>query len=1360
MGFIGLKNKLLYLFFLLLFSGTVYAQDVQIVVERVPFMDGGNKDIYYILQDTTGLMWLMAEDKWYTSDGEKIFEVPRPFHGDDARTLKGSNSTRNENFYIAGDSVRIYNPYSRTVIQSIGLDESNDTQGKTHLLYNIVPVADSLTWAYCSTASNGDYKLEVMLSRKGLPFKPMHSITTRPSSTGNMSVRGDQLFISKADTILQYDTDGNLVKAHALPSASMMPLAFENHIKKNKSLEYLHFVKNPKTGQMDRAFYYLKPNSTEFEYIAMPELNDLDILRLRKTGKDYWLMGARMSLYHFIPGKEKVIDYSKYILQQHPEVVYFRDYVYSVYRDKTETIWVSTALNGVFKLSSTEEPFKRYLAGKRAYPFCAYNSCLIRGITSDDKGNIYFGYDYGIKKIDPKTGVLTELSLNLTDKLQAVFSLSYFNQKLYLNAMEIDPLTGNTVPIIPGKNSNNITHLIDEERGEMWIADAGKVYQRYQAIDLYLYNFETKALKLIKHFEPAGYLNQVSQLHLSPTTNTLFMATTYDGLYEVSRAGDILQHFSEKDNTPTGVNSMVLSLYEDSNQQLWIGSAYKLRRLDLQTKKLIGDLAHINGRIKASRIYILYPQNDTFCWIGTSHGLYRLNVKTEEVKSFNMFPFQAQMEFNRNSTHQSSDGTFYFGSVEGLFVFHPDSLFRDARLAEQFQVQISRFSTFDINKDSLVHNYQNLATTSTFHIYPNYRYFTFDIFVPDFRDAEKNTYSWWLEGYDPRWSKPTTTNTISYENLPAGEYTLHIKGGIIPDYYESSERQLKVIVYPIWYNTWWARSLLIITFLALVYLLYRYQINQQLEKAEARRLKELDTLKSRLYTNITHEFRTPLTVILGMTENIKGHSQEKSLITRNSKNLLRLINQLLDLSKLDSGTLKMDKIQGDIVNYLQYLTESFYSMAEDKQIRLTFYPEIRDLIMDYDETKIQHIVYNLLTNAIKFTPEGGKVILHVKKLEKNGLDWLHLKFSDTGIGISKENLPKIFNRFYQGDTSPSGGEAGTGIGLAFTKELVEMMGGRIVVESKLGTGTDILILLPIIKDAETRKQNLDKGQFITTPDNESNLPLSKENLVPSLDLNTFNINSETPSLLIIEDNRDVVTYIESLLKKHYRIEVARNGQEGIDKAFSIIPDIIISDVMMPEKDGYEVCQILKNDERSSHIPIILLTAKASPEDRIQGLKGGADAYLVKPFNKDELFIRLEKLIGLRKALQERYVSPGNFLNTTKPLTAVQPSLDDLFIEKLLKVVQDRLDDPKLEVADLCQAVHLSNMQVNRKLKALTGKTPSRFIRSIRLQKAMQLLKTTTLNISEIAYEVGFSDPNYFSRTFSEEFDFPPNTVRK
>ena len=522
-------------------------------------------------------------------------------------------------------------------------------------------------------------------------------------------------------------------------------------------------------------------------------------------------------------------------------------------------------------------------------------------------------------------------------------------------------------------------------------------------------------------------------------------------------------------------------------------------------------------------------------------------------------------------------------------------------------------------------------------------------------------------------------------------------------------------------------------------------IRRRFKDIAFQRTLELDRLKTRLYTNITHEFRTPLTVILGMSDQIKGHEKERKLIKRNSKNLLRLINQMLDLSKLESGKLELDRRRGNVIAYLQYLTESFYSMATDKKLRLTFYAEEEELIMDFDESKLQHIVYNLLSNAIKFTPSGGKVIFHAKRQASKGETSLEMIVKDTGVGIEEAKLPHIFDRFYQADDSTTRSGEGTGIGLALTKELVELMGGSISVKSQLDKGTTFHLLLPVTQDAPWQpesKPSTHQEEVATSYDE----PLGA----------TTPEHSNAPLVLIVEDNPDVVFYIQQILQQDYQLRVAPNGREGVELAQELIPDLVISDVMMPEMDGYQLCNTLKTDEKTSHIPIVLLTAKAAQEDKIAGLKLGADAFLSKPFDKEELLVRLEKLIELRRQLQASYAS---FPIEKAAQPAKAPTAEDLFLQKLESTLLEQIDNPDFGVPQLAKAVHFSQMQMYRKLKALLNQTPSQFIRSIRLRESRTLLQQGHLNVSEVAYAVGFADPNYFSRTFSEAYGMSPSEFK-
>ncbi len=524
---------------------------------------------------------------------------------------------------------------------------------------------------------------------------------------------------------------------------------------------------------------------------------------------------------------------------------------------------------------------------------------------------------------------------------------------------------------------------------------------------------------------------------------------------------------------------------------------------------------------------------------------------------------------------------------------------------------------------------------------------------------------------------------------------------------------------------------------------------QEKKELEALRLKELNDFKTRFYTNITHEFRTPLTVIMGITENIKAHKQEKTLIKRNGKNLLKLINQLLDLSKLETGKLELQKVHRNIIVYLQYLTESFYSAATQKNIRLFFHSEEEMVTMDFDPEKVQQIVYNLLSNALKFTPEYGKVIFHASKVEENGTAFLKLKVKDTGIGIPAESVGLIFDQFYQIEQTGSTGGTGTGgIGLALTKELVELMDGRISVESQVGKGSSFIIYLPI----ESQSDTIDVPDM--TPDEiTSEAEITNSDSTAPVSLDTA-ISHNLLELLIIEDNEDIITYIKSIVKENHLVHTALNGRAGIEKALEIIPDIIICDVMMPEKNGYEVCQTLKQDERTSHIPIILLTARSTQSDKVEGLKYGADAYLTKPFDKEELLIRLKKLVESRQKLQQYYAGAvGESLET-------ETSADDVFLQKLREQIQLCLSDEEFGVLELSKAAGMSQMQIYRKLKALTGKTPSQFIRSYRLEKGLELIQEGELNISEVAYKTGFTDPSYFSRVFKQEFGKNPSDLLK
>ncbi|MBK8555446.1 MAG: response regulator [Lewinellaceae bacterium] len=501
---------------------------------------------------------------------------------------------------------------------------------------------------------------------------------------------------------------------------------------------------------------------------------------------------------------------------------------------------------------------------------------------------------------------------------------------------------------------------------------------------------------------------------------------------------------------------------------------------------------------------------------------------------------------------------------------------------------------------------------------------------------------------------------------------------------------------------------------------------------------------------------TPLTVILGMGEQlskVETDTEKKStlgLIKRNGESLLRLINQLLDLAKLESNTLKINYVQGDVLAYLKYIAESLHSLANSQNVMLRVESDQPSIVMDYDAERFLQIIHNLLSNAIKFTPSGGKVILRADLQDK----WLHISVSDSGPGIPADELPHLFERFFQAQNQEHAKASGTGIGLSLASELAKAMGGDISVKSELGAGSTFLVKLPVTSEAafvnKSPQFDLQNQTFPTLP----------KSTVPA----TSNDESALPQILLIEDNPDVVEYLTACLSQgdatganQYRLNFAYNGEAGIEHALENVPDLIISDVMMPVKDGFEVLKTLKNDERTSHIPIIMLTAKADVQSRLAGLQRGADAYLSKPFHQEELLLTVANLLENRKKLQLKYQQ--NVLSSAVPeIRAEDP--EDGFLQKVRTIVDANYQQDDFGLPQLCQKIGMSRSQLFRKMKALTDLAPSDLIRTHRLNKAKALLESGAANVAEAAWEVGFKDPSYFSKLYQEEFGEAPSTTRK
>lgn len=541
--------------------------------------------------------------------------------------------------------------------------------------------------------------------------------------------------------------------------------------------------------------------------------------------------------------------------------------------------------------------------------------------------------------------------------------------------------------------------------------------------------------------------------------------------------------------------------------------------------------------------------------------------------------------------------------------------------------------------------------------------------------------------------------------------------------------------------------------------LKRQRLNDELEleKMEAERLKELDLVKSDFFSNVTHEFRTPLTLILGHLEQviptISDNQARKELVVvkRNAKMLEKLINQLLDIAKIEADKMDIDLRRGNIVLFVNEIQKSFISLSIRKKVGLKFHTDLDEINMDFDPDKVELILFNLLSNAFKFT-ENGEVSLKIGLVEKEGRDYCKLVVQDTGIGIEDEQIPKVFDRFYQSNNSRWNKNKGTGIGLALVKDLVNLHEGEIDLKSISGVGTEITILLPLEHVSLTHNNSVEIPALDPIdPDLETSVDFEPQNqALTEEEINAQNI------ILVIEDNDDIRNFLRLALEPKYRVFEAVDGETGIEKALEIVPDVIICDVMMPRKDGFEVTKALKKQEKTSHIPIILLTAKAGVENRITGLETGADAYVPKPFSSEELHARIKNLIDGRIKLKEKFSRSL----AIKPQVIAEPSMEEKFLIRVKGIVDKFLGDENFSVEQLSKEVGMSRAQLHRKLIALTGVSASRFVRNYRLEHAHQLLQNKVGTVSEIAYRVGYSSPAYFTKCFTEDYGISPSQVKK
>ena len=1030
--------------------------------------------------------------------------------------------------------------------------------------------------------------------------------------------------------------------------------------------------------------------------------------------------------------------------------------------DKQGNIWVGTWEGGLNVRFASPGPFGLY-SHQPGQP----NSLLaqtVATVAADSLGNVWAGSTLGLSYLNRETNQYRHFrhqpgnprSLPGND-ITYVYLLS--PELLLVNIWNkgtvlVDPKTGQVRQQLALGRAGQLSAVTPSTGNNVWVAS--------KQGDRWLIDRHTGQLS------PAGQLAQTAYSFtslLETADGTLWSGTYGNGLIEWPRQRGHVRYHPGNREAGGLYDNHVTCLFEDRRRQLWVGTMNGLHRYDPHTRRFT--LMTTDDGLSNDAIMSIGQDRAGTLWVATNDGLCRLDETGRVRRVYHLGDGLAGNDFTERAISQSSDGTLFWGGKHGLTAFQSCQ----TEIAEPpVPVYLTELKLF--NKPVLPSTTDSplsraIADTKAIRLGYHQSVITLEYAAVLFRAHRNVRYAYRLDGFDDAWNYVGAQRSATYTNQGPGTYWFRVKAALTDNFDQAPETILQLTILPPWYRTGWAYCLyalllggLLLGMRRLIQIREEFKTKLRAEHLETEKAREIDRLRSGFFTNISHEFRTPLTLIISPLEQFltdrAPDSRRPQLQTmhHNANRLLRLINQLLDLSKLESDSFQPDISRQDIIEFVRSVVGSFAAQADKQAVGLHIEVEPENYQAWFDPDIVEKVLYNLIANALKFTPAGGSITVRCRVENAGETSELHLEVEDSGVGISNEHTSHIFERFYQVNGQNWAKKAGTGIGLALTRELVELHRGQIQVESQPGIGTVFLVSLPVHTSAfpdswlshypaeqgSTDLVTSVAGQYgLQSPGNEISVVPAPAN------------RSDIPLVLVVEDHDDLRQYLAGCFRQRYRVLQATNGREGLVLAQTEIPDLIVSDWLMPDMNGVQLCEVLKTDERTSHIPLILLTSRSSTESKVAGLGAGADDYVTKPFNVEVLLSRAQNLIQNRRLLRARY----SRMIALHPADNAVESAEEVFLRKTLAIIETNLANPDLDVLRLECDLGMSNTQLFRKLKALTGKGGNDLIRSIRLQRAAQLLQAGKQSVADVAYAVGFNDPNYFTRAFRKEFGASP-----
>jgi signal transduction histidine kinase/ligand-binding sensor domain-containing protein/DNA-binding response OmpR family regulator len=1000
--------------------------------------------------------------------------------------------------------------------------------------------------------------------------------------------------------------------------------------------------------------------------------------------------------------------------------------IMSVLEDKKGTLWVGTRGNGLFYSNNKIDFYD--------IPLTALKNVdrfkNVRAIYEDRVGNIWIGTSYNTGIIRYNKGIPELIACS-----------DFFNDRRFDPIIKAESFVETDQSLYIGTQQRGL-FLLEKKAGSF-----GDII-----------NFKEK-------YGASGQLQSERVSYLLKDTKERIWVATYDGLCI----------FNPEDKTFTNINTyfalsqnfdpkIIYCLQESSDKSIWIGTPTGLYNLEEKTgNTVLHYITKVNG-LSGNQIMGIAEDNLENLWISTNAGISKFELKTKKIHNFTTIDGLGSTTFSETSFCKGNNNTLYFGGTFGLNSFNPDEIvesdYKNSIVFTNLSLYNQRVEIGNATGNPGILK-KSLNNTTEFSLNYQQKNFQIEFSALDYKAFGKNQYAYKLDNFDKDWNNIGTQHFINFNNLPPGEYTLNIKSSSSNYIWNEQPRKIKIIISPPFWRTWYAIVFYVMLIVVIVSIIRWNAVKQvhmaknlEIEKIKHQQDQRISEMKFQFFTNISHEFRTPLTLIFAPLKELLQKAQAYKLqeeaiekiqvIYKNTNQLMKLINQLLDFRKAETENLKLVARYLNIEDFIREACYPFFELAKIKGITFQIESTLRDKDIWFDRDKMEMIINNLVSNAFKFNKTAGFVRI---TLEENANEVI-VKVTDSGKGIPSSAIDHIFERFYQVDNGENIGS--TGIGLALVKYLVELHHGVIEVESELGKGSEFRLKLNKGKDHFKSEQLFaNEAEGITSVREESAL----NRFLPSR--NKKKIDSET-CILIIEDNPDVNQYLVALLETSYRVESAINGKEGFAKAVELIPDLIISDVMMPEMDGFELCKKVKANILTANIPVILLTAKSADQYKLMGVQTGADDYISKPFDPDYLIEKVQKLLESQAKLKKQYSKSIRL----DPSDIEIEASDEIFLKKCISIIEKNLQNDGFSAETLAAFLNLSNSSLYRKLKSLTNLSSAEFIRTIRIKRAAQLLQDKNKTVSEVAYEVGFNDIKNFREVFQKHFNCTPTEYRK